>query len=76
MGNFLGVPVTRTRVYWGLYWGSPYFGKLLNLGMHRDMWEEMGLRVLGLWDLMEFGVEGACPDNGESNEQLKKQALE
>ena len=25
---FGGVPIIRTIVYWGLYWGSPYFGKL------------------------------------------------
>ena len=25
--TFLGVPI-RTIVFWGLYWGSPYFGKL------------------------------------------------
>ena len=25
---FLGVPIIRTIIYWGLYLGSPYFGKL------------------------------------------------
>ena len=27
-GNLLGVPIIRTTVFWGLYWGSPYFGRL------------------------------------------------
>ena len=27
-GTFLGVPIIRTIVYWGLYWGTLYFGKL------------------------------------------------
>ena len=27
-GKFLGVPIIRTIVYWGLFWGTPYFGKL------------------------------------------------
>ena len=26
MGSFLGVPIIRTIVFWGLYWGSPIFG--------------------------------------------------
>ena len=26
-GTFLGVPIIRNIVYWGLYWGSPIFGK-------------------------------------------------
>ena len=26
-GTFLGVPIIRTIVFWGLHWGSPYFGK-------------------------------------------------
>ena len=29
-GTFLGVPIIRTMVFWGLYWGSTYFGKLPN----------------------------------------------
>ena len=24
---FWGVPIIRTLVYWGLYWGPPIFGK-------------------------------------------------
>ena len=27
-GTFLGVPIIRTIVFWGVYWGTPYFGKL------------------------------------------------
>ena len=27
-GTILGVLILRIIVYWGLYWGSPYFGKL------------------------------------------------
>ena len=27
-GTLLGVPIIRTIVFWGLYWGPPYFGKL------------------------------------------------
>ena len=27
-GTFLGVPIIRTLVFWGLYWGPPYLGKL------------------------------------------------
>ena len=26
-GNFLGVPIIRTIVFWGLYWGPPILGK-------------------------------------------------
>ena len=26
--TLLGVPIRRTIVFWGLYWGCPYFGKL------------------------------------------------
>ena len=25
-GTFLGVPITRTIVFWGLFWGSPTLG--------------------------------------------------
>ena len=28
MGTFLGVPIIRTTVFWGLFWGCLYFGKL------------------------------------------------
>ena len=27
-GTFLGVPIIRIIVYWGLYWGPLTFGKL------------------------------------------------
>ena len=30
-GTFLGVSIKRTIVYWGLYWGTPNFGKLPSL---------------------------------------------
>ena len=26
MGTFLGVPILRIIVYWGLYWGLPILG--------------------------------------------------
>ena len=26
MGTFLGVPIIRTTVFWGLYWGPPILG--------------------------------------------------
>ena len=26
MGTFLGVPIIRTIVFWGLYWGPPFLG--------------------------------------------------
>ena len=26
MGTFLGVPIIRTIVFWGLYWGPPILG--------------------------------------------------
>ena len=26
MGTFLGVPIIRTIVFWGLYWGSSILG--------------------------------------------------
>ena len=26
--TFLGVPIRRTEVFWGRYWGPPIFGKL------------------------------------------------
>ena len=32
-GYLLGVPVIRVIVFWGLFWGSPYCGKL----PHRDI---------------------------------------
>ena len=25
-GTFLGVPIIRTIVFWGLYWGPPFLG--------------------------------------------------
>ena len=25
-GSFLGVPIIRTIVFWGLYWGPPFLG--------------------------------------------------
>ena len=27
-GTILRVPIIRTIVFWGVYWGPPYFGKL------------------------------------------------
>ena len=27
-GTILGVPIRRTIVFWGLYWGPPYFEKV------------------------------------------------
>ena len=30
-GTFLGVPIRRTTVFWGLYWGLPVLGNY-NLG--------------------------------------------
>ena len=29
-GTFMGAPIVRIIVYWDLYRGSPYFGKLPN----------------------------------------------
>ena len=26
--TFVGVPTIRITVFWGLYWGSPYLGRL------------------------------------------------
>ena len=26
MGTFLGVPIIRTIIFWGLYWGPPVLG--------------------------------------------------
>ena len=26
MGTFLGVPIIRIMIYWGLYWGPPVLG--------------------------------------------------
>ena len=31
-GTILGVPIIRIIVYWGLFLGSPYFGKLPQIG--------------------------------------------
>ena len=26
MGTLSGLPIIRTRIFWGLYWGSPFRG--------------------------------------------------
>ena len=33
MGTFLGVPIIRTIVFWGLYWGPPILGNYHILGL-------------------------------------------
>ena len=38
-GIFLGVPIVRTRVYWGLYWGTLILG---NYHIGDNMWEHDG----------------------------------
>ena len=48
-GTFLMVPIIRTIVYWGLYWGTPYFG---------DGKEEMPWKEGCGWEL-------ACRDTSE-----------
>ena len=30
MGTILGLPIMRIIVYWGLYWGPPFFEKISN----------------------------------------------
>ena len=38
---FLGVPIIRTLVFWGLYWGSP------NLGIYHIRWGRGAVRLDG-----------------------------
>ena len=44
-GTILGVPILRTIVYWGLYWGPPFLGKN-NLGLLRIWCSDRVLVVL------------------------------
>ena len=39
-GTILGGPIIRIIVFWGLYWDSPYFGKLSHDG--RSVFVEIG----------------------------------
>ena len=39
MGTFLGVPIIRTIVFWGLYWGAPVLGNYhMNMRSMRGLW--------------------------------------
>ena len=42
-GTILGIPIVRTIIFWGLYWGSPYFGKVPCKGGVSSNWRQ-GLR--------------------------------
>ena len=53
MGAILGVTVIRTIVFWGLYWGSPYSGKL-PYGPYLQFLPS----ILGV--LQGFGSRGSC----------------
>ena len=51
MGTFLGVPIIRTIVFWGLYWGSPILGNYhmdINGKENGDYYVGFGVRCLGL----------------------------
>ena len=50
----MGVPITRSIVFWGLYWGPPILGNY-HIRIPRDLlgclgisWERMGVHGLGL----------------------------
>ena len=52
-GTILGVPIIRSIIYWGLYWGSLYFGKLPYLGILQQVLGESGSLPTRLWCLHE-----------------------
>ena len=41
-GTFLGVPITRTIIFWGLYWGPPILGNY-------HFWENMACHLPCTW---------------------------
>ena len=45
-GTFLGVLILRIIVYWGLYWGSPYFGKLPNCHLFTHLYHGITLGMV------------------------------
>ena len=49
--TFLGVPAMRTTIFWGQYWGLPFFGKPLNLRTAYRVWDVgfLGLRAKVYW---------------------------
>ena len=62
MGTFLGVPIIRIIIYWGLYWGPLILGNyhigaaIVNLyNSLRCMWTEMYAVLDGVKDF-EFGL--------------------
>ena len=44
MGTLLGVPIIRTIVFWGLYWGPLVLGNYRFVGqlMHAATWQGSG----------------------------------
>ena len=55
-GTFLGVPIIRTIVYWGLYWGTPILG---NYHLY-DLVRESKLKGLNLRWNPEVGLPNRC----------------
>ena len=44
-GTFLGVPIIRIIVCWGLHWGSPYLGKLTCTGPAKFLFLHTGAKA-------------------------------
>ena len=47
MGTFLGVPIIRIIVYWGLYWGPLILGNYHMLGYYGTRMEQDYILLLG-----------------------------
>ena len=63
----MGVPIIRTMVFWGLYWGLFVLGGNYQLGFRVEEFGDLGFRGLGFRGLgfgglgsRGLGVEGSC----------------
>ena len=54
-GTFLGVPIIRIGIFWGLYLGSPYLGTILPYSL-RTTKKYIAFKVLGF----VLGVQTPC----------------
>ena len=64
-GTFLGVPIIRILVYWGLYWGPLIFGKLPYESEHYVGHLKMSYRAcLAVHLAVQFRLSGWCRGAG------------
>ena len=57
-GTVLGVPIIRIIVFWGLYWGSPCFGKLPH-ELQNCLFLSLKLQSLACMEIIASGIH-AC----------------